>query len=399
MSVIAAYRRTPYGKFLGSLASTSAISLGAAAIRGALAEIELASSEIDLVVAGHVLQAGLGQNPARQTAIAAGIPLNVPSLTLNAVCLSGMEAVIFGHRLIEAGEASVVVCVGQESMSRAPHILQQSRIGKKYGALEAIDSLEFDGLTDSLEQLSMGALTDCGNKVRNLSRESQDLWAAQSHSRAAQSGKFHKEEIEPIEISVSREKLLFDRDEGIRAETTVEALSQLVPAFSVDGTITAGNSSQISDGAACIILMSESEASRRGINGMARILSHAFVAGPDNQLHSQPSAAISTALNSIGRRISECKAFEINEAFAAVVLQSISDLDIDPAIVNQHGGAIALGHPIGSSGARIVGSLARQVAQHGEGSIGAAGICGGGGQGSAIVLEALPRDQVGIKDH
>lgn len=389
MSVIVSYQRTPYGRLLGGLSSLSATELGAIALKAALEQADIAPGDVSRVVAGHVLQAGAGQNPARQTAVQAGIPLNVPALTVNAVCLSGMEAVISGHRLIASGHADIVACVGQESMSKAPHIIPNSRVGTKYGSLEVLDTMELDGLTDAFGHCSMGVSTEQGNSERSIDRRSQDEWAARSHQRAAASADFVAGEITPVSYSVRGKDVVVSQDEGIRADTTVETLSALRPAFEKDGTITAGNASPISDGAAAIILMSEAEAHRRGLTGLARIVGDAFVAGPDTQLHSQPSRAIEHALAQAGRDITECRAIEINEAFASVALQSMADLRVDAEIVNVHGGAIALGHPIGSSGARIVGTLARQLAAQGSGSLGAAGICGGGGQGMAVVLEAL----------
>lgn len=389
MTLIASYRRTPFGRFLGSLSTLSAIDLGAVAVKAALQDVGVEPEEVDFCVAGQVLQAGLGQNPGRQTAVAAGIPLNVPAITLNAVCLSGMESITYGHRLIQNGEASVVVCVGQESMSNAPHLLRNSRTGIKYGPGEIADSLEVDGLTDAFGHCSMGYATDSGNIERGWEREEQDKWAALSHQRAASSSVFFQEEVAEVSVETRKEMTIVQLDEGIRPETTAETLGALRPAFSSTGTITAGNASQLSDGAACVVLMSDEAAASRGIASLARIVSHAFVAGPDTQLHSQPSAAILSALDRIGRGVSELRAVEINEAFASVVLQSMSDLAVDSSIVNPHGGGIALGHPIGVSGARIVGTLARELALHGQGQLGAAGICGGGGQGSAIIIESI----------
>lgn len=389
MTVIASYRRTPYGRLLGGLSSTSAIELGAHALRHALSEAGVEPHELDIVLAGHVLQAGAGQNPARQTAVAAGVPLGIPAMTLNAVCLSGLEAVSQAVRLIEAGEASVVACVGQESMSQAPHLIRNSRVGTKYGAMEVIDSMEYDGLTDAFGACSMGEATEEGNTERAISRAEQDHWAARSHQLAHESTPFHAGEIVPLTVRMGRKEVVVDSDEGIREDTTVESLAGLRPAFHPEGTITAGNASQISDGAACIIVMSDEESERRGVRPLARILSHAFVAGPDTALHSQPARAIQKALASLDRSVSDLHSVEINEAFASVVVQSVRDLGIDEERVNRHGGAIALGHPIGSSGTRIVGTLARILREAGAGSLGAAGICGGGGQGSAMIIEAL----------
>jgi acetyl-CoA C-acetyltransferase len=389
MSVIAAYQRTPYGRFLGGLSSLSGSDLGAHALRAALLSAGVEVAEVDYVIAGQVLQAGQGQNPARQAALAAGLPLTTPATTLNAVCLSGMEAIVAGHRLIAAGEASIVACLGQESMSRAPHIVYHSRLGKKYGAIEMLDSIEIDGLTDALLGCSMGLATEDGNSDRSLTRVDQDAWALESHQRASQSHDFFAGEIAPVTITVGRNKVSIESDEGIRHDADSASMAALRPAFSPEGTITAGNASPISDGAAAIVLMSEEEASRRAVIGFARVLSHALVSGPDTQLHSQPSSAIRRALARRRRSVEELALVEINEAFASVALQSMADLGVDRNRVNVHGGAIALGHPIGSSGTRIVGTLARMLSEYQPGALAGAGICGGGGQGSAMILEAL----------
>lgn len=389
MTVIAAYARTPFVKFLGQFAQLSAPQLGAIAVREALVRAGLDPADPDALIAGQVLQAGVGQNPARQTAVAAGLPLTTPSLTLNAVCLSGMEAIVAAVRLIEAGEATIVVAVGQESMSQAPHAQKGSRAGTKYGAMQLIDTLEHDGLVDAFEQRSMGASTEQRNGELGIDRESQDAWAAQSHQRLAAAAAAQSEEIVPIDVTTGRTTTTVSADDGLRADTTAESLGKLRAAFSADGTITAGNSSQITDGAAAVIVMSDEEAAARGIRPLARIVSHALVAGPDVTLHAQPAAAILRALEKAGRNATELTSVEINEAFASVSVHSTQLLGVDAAIVNPHGGAIALGHPIGASGTRIVGHLARTLAAQGAGNLGAAGICGGGGQGSAIVLESL----------
>lgn len=389
MSVIVAYRRTPYGRLLGALHTLPASTLGAHALRHALSDANVEPGEVDYVIAGQVLQAGAGQNPARQTAVMAGIPLATPAMTINAVCLSGIEIITQAHRLVSHGEANIVACVGQESMSQAPHLLPHARLGTKYGAAEVIDSLEIDGLTDAFGQCSMGLSTENGNTDRGISRADQDEWAARSHRLATIHRDSLAQEIAPVTIDAGKPNSIIEYDEGVRPDTTTESLSRLRPAFSPEGTITAGNASPISDGAACVVVMSDAEWTRRGRNGLARIVSHAFVAGPDTSLHSQPSRAITTALARIGMEPERCQVFEINEAFGSVVLQSIADLDVAPDRVNRFGGAIALGHPIGSSGTRIAGSLALQLARLGDGAIGAAGICGGGGQGAALVIASL----------
>ena len=388
-AVIVGYARTPFVKFNGQFATVPATELGAAAIRAALDRAGLAGDDVDFVYGGQVLQGGAGQNPARQSAVGAGIPFTVPALTINAVCLSGTEAIIAGVRLIEAGEAQVVVAVGQESMTLAPHAWPGSRAGKRYGAIELLDTLDHDGLTDAFEKRSMGASTEERNEGLSLSREAQDEWAAGSHQRLAASAEFQAGEIVPVEVPGRRGPAQVSADDGLRADTTVSSLSGLRPAFGGAGTITAGNSSQITDGAAAVVLMSEDAAAAQGVPALARILAHAFVAGPDVTLHAQPARAIAAALAKTSHDVSVLAAVEINEAFAAVSVHSARELDVDPAIVNAHGGAIALGHPIGASGTRIVGHLARRLEAEGQGSIGAAGICGGGGQGAAVILEAL----------
>ncbi|MGK0721861.1 acetyl-CoA C-acyltransferase [Leucobacter sp. W1478] len=389
-ALIAGYARTPFVKFTGQFAAQPATVLGAHAVREALSRAGVAPEQVDQLVAGQVLQGGAGQNPARQTAVGAGIPLNVPAITLNAVCLSGTEAVAQAVRLINAGEADVVVAVGQESMSLAPHVIPM-RAGTKYGTAQLIDTVDHDGLTDAFERTAMGSLTETGNVPLGLTREQQDAFSAESHQRAAASTEFFAGEIAPFTVTSRRGDTVVSADDGIRPETTAESLAALRPAFSKDGTITAGNASQITDGAAALVIVSEAAAERLGLSPIARVEATAFVAGPDVHLHSQPARAITAALAKVsgGASASDLAAVEINEAFAAVGVQSASELGLDPAIVNPHGGAIALGHPIGASGARIVGTLARQLASLGSGSLGAVGICGGGGQGSAVVLRAV----------
>jgi acetyl-CoA C-acetyltransferase len=388
-TVIVGYARTPFVKFNGAFADVPATALGAHAITGALSRAGLTAVDVDYVYAGQVLQGGVGQNPARQSAVGAGIALSTPAMTLNVVCLSGIEAIVAGVRLIEAGEADIVVAVGQESMSLAPHVWSGSRVGKKYGAIEFLDTVEHDGLTDAFEKRSMGASTEDYIAPLGISRADQDAVAAASHARLAASQAFLEAEIEPYVVTTRSGSVSISIDDGVRPDTTVESLGRLRAAFSPDGTITAGNASQITDGAAAVVLMSETAAAARGISGIARVLSHAFVAGPDYSLHSQPANAINAALRETSSTPSDLVAVEINEAFAAVSVQSTRVLGVDSAIVNAHGGAIAMGHPIGASGARIVGHLARRLAAAGSGSVGAAGICGGGGQGSGIVLQAI----------
>ena len=389
VALIAGYARTPFTRFTGQLAAQTATVLGAHAVRAALSRAGVAPDQVDAVVVGQVLQAGAGQNPARQTAVGAGIPLTVPAITLNAVCLSGTEAVSQAVRLINAGEAEVVVAAGQESMSLAPHVLPL-RAGTKYGDATLVDTVDCDGLSDAFDQVAMGALTETGNAPLGLTREEQDAFAATSHQRAAASAEFLAGEIEPFTVTSRRGDTVVSSDDGVRADTTAETLAGLRPAFAADGTITAGNASQITDGAAALVIVSEAAAERLGLTPIARVEATAFVAGPDTHLHSQPARAIAAALaKTDGAAVADLAAVEINEAFAAVGVQSSRELGVDAAIVNAHGGAIALGHPIGASGARIVGTLARQLAELGSGSLGAVGICGGGGQGSAVVLRAV----------
>lgn len=387
-AVIAGYARTPFTRFTGQLAAQPATTLGAHAVRAALARAGVAATDVNLVVGGQVLQAGAGQNPARQTAVGAGISMNVPAITVNAVCLSGIEAVSQAVRLINAGEAEIVVAVGQESMSLAPHVIPL-RAGTKYGAASLVDTVDHDGLTDAFDQVAMGELTESGNAPLKITREQQDEFAARSHRLAAASADFLAGEIEPFTVTSRRGDSVVAADDGVRPDTTAESLAKLRPAFAEGGTITAGNASQITDGAAALVIMSEAAAERAGVSLVATVEATAFVAGPDAQLHSQPSRAITAALERAGLSAADLTAVEINEAFAAVGLQSTRELGIDPEIVNTHGGAIALGHPIGASGARIVGTLGRRLEALGSGSLGAVGICGGGGQGSAILLRAI----------
>jgi acetyl-CoA C-acetyltransferase len=393
--VIAGYARTPFTKFTGQLATEAASALGAHAIRAALSRAGVKPDEVQRVFTGQVLLGGAGQNPARQSAVGAGIPLTVPAMTINIVCLSGMEAVAAGADLIERGDADIVVAVGQESMSLAPHALLGSRTGKKYGAMELVDLIDHDGLYDSFDRISMGALTESGNGGLGIDRAAQDAVAAASHQNAERSRDFLAGEIEPYTVSTRKGDVVVAADDGVRADTTVDTLAALKPAFAKGladgsgGTITAGNASQITDGAAALVLMSASVAEARGVKPLAEIVAHALVAGPDTSLHSQPANAITAALAKAGLDATDLVAVEINEAFASVAVQSAKDLGVSLDIVNPHGGAIALGHPIGASGARLAGTLARQLQAAGTGSLGAAALCGGGGQGSALILRAL----------
>ncbi|MEU0356104.1 acetyl-CoA C-acetyltransferase [Streptomyces cyaneofuscatus] len=387
-SVIVAGARTPMGRLLGSLKGFSAADLGGFAIKAALDRAGVGGDQVQYVIMGQVLQAGAGQIPARQAAVKAGIPMNVPALTINKVCLSGLDAIALADQLIRAGEFDVVVAGGQESMTNAPHLLPKSREGYKYGAIEMLDSMAYDGLTDAYENIPMGESTEKHNGRLGLDRTAQDEIGALSHQRAAAAQKngIFEAEITPVEIPQRKgEPVVFAKDEGIRPETTVESLGKLRPAFAKDGTITAGTSSQISDGAAAVVVMSRAKAEELGLEWIAEIGAHGNVAGPDNSLQSQPSNAIRHALKKDGLAVEDLDLIEINEAFAAVAVQSMKDLGVTPDKVNVNGGAIALGHPIGMSGARVVLHLALELQRRGGGT-GAAALCGGGGQGDALII-------------
>ncbi|MBO1413183.1 acetyl-CoA C-acetyltransferase [Streptomyces sp. FH025] len=387
-SVIVAGARTPMGRLLGSLKGFSGADLGGFAIKAALERAGITGEQVQYVIMGQVLQAGAGQIPARQAAVKAGIPMNVPALTVNKVCLSGLDAIALADQLIRAGEFDIVVAGGQESMTNAPHLLPKSREGYKYGAVEVLDAMAHDGLTDAYENIPMGESTEKHNARLGIGREVQDEIAAASHQRAAkaQADGVFDAEIVPVAIPQRKgEPLLFSQDEGIRADTTVEGLGRLRPAFTKDGTITAGTSSQISDGAAAVVVMSKAKAEELGLSWIAEIGAHGNVAGPDNSLQSQPSNAIKHALGKEGLEVADLDLIEINEAFAAVAYQSMKDLGVSSDIVNVNGGAIALGHPIGMSGARVVLSLALELQRRG-GGVGAAALCGGGGQGDALIV-------------
>ena len=387
-SVIVGGARTPMGRLLGSLKSLSGADLGAVAIKAALERAGVAADQVQYVIMGQVLQAGAGQIPARQAAHKAGIPLNVPALTINKVCLSGLDAIALADQLIRAGEFDIVVAGGQESMTNAPHLLPKSREGYKYGSIEMLDAMAFDGLTDIFENIPMGESTDNVNKRLSLTREEQDEFSARSHQRAAlaQKNGVFDEEITPVLIPQRKgDPIEFREDEGIRGDTTVESLAKLRPAFTKDGTITAGSSSQISDGACAVVVMSRAKAEQLGLSWLAEIGAHGNVAGPDNSLQSQPSNAIKDALRKENLQVSDLDLIEINEAFAAVGVQSMRDLGVSADIVNVNGGAIALGHPIGMSGARLALTLAYELKRRGGGT-GAAALCGGGGQGDALIL-------------
>jgi acetyl-CoA C-acetyltransferase len=391
-SVIVSSARTPIGKLAGSLASLPATDLGAHAIRAALARGGVGAEQVDYVLLGQVLQAGAGQMPARQAAVKAGIPMSVPSMTINKVCLSGINAIYLADQMIQAGDAEVVVAGGMESMTKAPYLLKQARDGYRMGNGEVTDSMIDDGLWCAFEAMHMGTGTDRdARKFGGITRELQDDFAAKSHDRAAAAVKAGRlaEEIEPIEIPQRKgDPVLIDQDEGVRPGTTVDSLSSLRAAFADDGTITAGNASQISDGASAVIVTSRAKADELGLTPIAELVSFGMVAGPDTSLMTQPSRAIKRALEPVDTSVSELDLVEINEAFAAVVLSTMRDLGITDDIVNVNGGAIALGHPIGMSGTRVVLTLVNELRRRG-GGLGAAALCGGGGQGEAAIVRAL----------
>jgi acetyl-CoA C-acetyltransferase len=385
--VIIGGARTGIGRLLGSLAGFSAADLGGFAIKGALDRAGVRPDQVDYVIMGHVLQAGAGQITARQAAVKAGIPMTTPATVVNKVCLSGLDAIAQAADLIRLGEFDVIVAGGMESMTNAPHVLKNSRKGYKYGAVEMLDSMALDGLTDAFDGLSMGESTERHNAKLGIAREDQDEFAARSQQRAARAAKdgVLAEEIVPVEVKSRKETIVFGSDEGIRADTTAESLAKLRPAFTKDGTITAGSASQISDGAAAVVVMSKAKAEELGLSWIAEIGAHGNVAGPDNSLQSQPSNAIQDALRKENLSIGDIDLIEINEAFAAVGIQSMKDLGVSADIVNVNGGAIALGHPIGMSGARLALTLAYELRRRGGGT-GAAALCGGGGQGDALIL-------------
>jgi acetyl-CoA C-acetyltransferase len=393
-SVIVNGARTPMGRLLGSLKDLSAAQLGGVVIKAALERSGIAPEQVQYVIMGQVLQAGAGQIPARQAAFQAGIPLAVPALTINKVCLSGLDAIALADQLIRAGEFDVMVAGGQESMTNAPHLLPKSRSGYKYGAIEMLDSMSHDGLTDAFDHLAMGESTERFNARLGIGRAEQDEFAARSHQRAAAAMKngVFDDEISPVTIPQRKgDPLEVREDEGVRADTTVETLARLRPAFGADGTITAGTASQISDGAAAVVVMSRAKADELGLRWLAEIGAHGNVAGPDNSLHSQPANAIKDALRKEQLAIGDLDLIEINEAFAAVGLQSMRELEVGPDIVNVNGGAIALGHPIGMSGARLALTLALELRRRGGGT-GVAALCGGGGQGDALILRVPEQD-------
>jgi acetyl-CoA C-acetyltransferase len=387
-SVIISGARTPMGRLLGNLKNLPATTLGGHAIAAALERGGVNPEQVEYVIMGQVLQAGAGQISARQAAVAAGIPMTTPAVTVNKVCLSGMDAIALADQLIRAGEFDVVVAGGMESMSNAPHLLLGQRQGNKYGDILVRDHTAFDGLMDPWDGISMGESTERSGRDLGITRAEQDAFAALSHQRAAEAqrnGHF-ADEIAPIRGGLRETDETVDTDEGVRPDATPETLGKLRPAFAKDGTITAGTASPISDGAAAVVVMSKEKAQELGLSWLAEIVAHGNVAGPDSSLQSQPANAIKHALGKAGLRVDDLDLIEMNEAFAQVVIHSMRELKVDEDIVNVNGGAIALGHPIGMSGARLVLTLALELRRRGGGT-GAAGLCGGGGQGDALILK------------
>jgi acetyl-CoA C-acetyltransferase len=388
-SVIVAGARTPMGRLLGSLKDFTAADLGGFAIKGALEKAGIAGDQVQYVIMGQVLAAAAGQIPARQAAVKGGIPMSVPALTINKVCLSGIDAIALADQLIRAGEFDVVVAGGQESMTQAPHVLTGSREGFKYGDTKLTDTMAYDGLWDVFTDQAMGGLTESANEAdRAFTREEQDAFAARSHQLAAQGWKNGLFDDEVVGVEIPQRKgdpVVFKEDEGVRGDTTVESLGRLRPAFRKDGTITAGTASQISDGACAVVVMSKAKAQELGLTWLAEIGAHGNVAGPDSTLQDQPADAILAACAKEGITPADLDLLELNEAFAAVGLASTKKLGVDPEKVNVNGGAIAVGHPLGMSGARITLHLALELKRRG-GGVGAAALCGGGGQGDALIV-------------
>ena len=393
-NVIVAGARTPIGRLLGGLKSLSAAELGGVAIKGALEKAGVKPEQVDYLIMGQVILAGAGQNPARTAGQAAGLPMSLPSMTINKVCLSGLNAIALADQMIRAGEVEIVVAGGMESMTNAPHLLPKSREGFKYGDTALVDSMAYDALYDQLTSQAMGGLTEQINaEGTKLTREEQDTFAATSHQRAAEAQKngLFDDEIVPVSIPQRKgDPVVVSADEGVRGDTTLESLGKLRPAFAKDGTITAGSASQISDGAAAVVVMSKAKAEELGLEWLAEIGAHGMVAGPDSSLQLQPANATQKALDKEGITAADLDLVEFNEAFAAVGIESTRALGLDPAIVNVNGGAIALGHPVGMSGTRVVLTLANELKRRG-GGVGAAALCGGGGQGDALIVRVPQR--------
>ena len=391
-SVIVAGARTPIGKMSGAFSSLSAMDLGGFAIRAALERAGVKPENVDYVFMGQVLQAGQGQITARQAAVKAGIPMTVPCTTVNKVCLSGLNSIYLADQIINAGDADIVVAGGMESMTNAPYLLPGARAGYRMGDAKVVDAMMYDGLWDAFDNVAMGAGTEGFTKQKaEITRERQDAFSASSHERAAaaiKDGKFI-DEIVPVSVPQRKgEPIVIDTDEGVRPGTTPESLAQLRPAFAKDGTITAGNASQISDGGAAVIVASKSAASRLGGSPLGEVVGYGQVAGPDTSLLNQPSRATVRSLDKSGLKLTDVDLFEFNEAFAAVGLASMDELGLSDQVVNVNGGAIALGHPIGMSGTRLALTLLLELKRRG-GGLGAAALCGGGGQGDALLVRAL----------
>ena len=386
-TVIVSGARTPFGRLQGGLSSLSAPELGGVAIKGALERGGVSPEAVDQVIMGQVLGAGVGQMPARQASIAGGVPKAVDALSINKMCLSGLTAIALADQAIRSGYSEVVVAGGQESMSQAPHLLPKSRAGYKYGSIEVLDHMAYDGLHDVPTDQPMGALTEQRNAELGITREAQDEFAAVSHQRAAaawEKGLF-ADEVVPVTIKGRKGETVVSTDEGVRADATAESMASLRPAFAKDGTITAGSSSQISDGASAVVVTSAARAEAEGWPVLAEIVGYGTVAGPDSTLQHQPSDAVLDACERTGIAVEDIDLFEFNEAFASVGLHATKVLGVDPEKVNVNGGAIALGHPIGVSGNRVVLTLALELARRG-GGLGAAALCGGGGQGDALII-------------
>jgi len=391
-SLIVSGARTPIGKLAGALAGFSAMDLGGLAIEAAIARAGIAPESVDYVFMGQVLGAGQGQITARQAAVKGGVPMLTPATTVNKVCLSGLNAIHLADLMIRSGEASIVIAGGMESMTRAPYLLPGARGGYRLGDQRVVDSMMYDGLFCAFDQVAMGASTERYSRAMQISRERQDAFAALSHERAARAIKDGRlaEEITPVRVPQRKgDPIVVDTDEGVRPETTIESLATLRPAFEDQGTITAGNASQISDGGAAVVVMSPERADELGVPALGEILGYGQVAGPDASLLTQPSHAIRDALRSAGIEIGELDLVEINEAFAAVAVASVDNLGISADIVNVNGGAIALGHPIGMSGARLALTMLYELRRRG-GGLGAVSLCGGGGQGDAAIIRATP---------
>jgi acetyl-CoA C-acetyltransferase len=390
-SVIVAGARTPFGKFGGAFKDVPAVALGAHAIRAALERSRVAAGEVDYVIMGQVLQAGAGQITARQAAIEAGIPQEVPAITINKVCLSGLNAIALADQLIRAGEVEVVVAGGMESMSEAPYLVPKARFGARMGNSEMVDSMVHDGLWSTFLKEHMGESSDEVNRELEISREEQDAWAARSHQRAERAWEAGAMAGEVVTVALPQRRgdaIKVDRDEGVRPGTTEESLSKLSPAFRPDGTITAGNASQISDGAAAVVVMSADRARKLNLEPLVEIVAHGMSADRYAWLHTVPALALSNALKKAGLSAGELDLVEINEAFAAVALNASRMLELDEDRVNVNGGAVAIGHPIGASGARLVLTVANELKRRGL-HTGAAALCGGGGQGDALIVKRL----------